>query len=627
MSRLQKSLYLLLLSVACFTLARAALLVIHYETFASLTATETFLAFFFGLHFDFSSIFLVAIAPLCFMNLPFSRLGKRWFSGWAWLWFSLLSLQLLILAGDLVYFGHTKRHVANEALLVGNDIGFLTEIARTSYLWVILLVVLFVGLLGYLWNKGIKKDLHPIRPLKAWGIWIGILLVGFLAIRGNAGLKPISIVDAFSTGNVVEGQLRLNGFFSMIRSHAKFSKLSHVYYKPEEVRDILGLPHSDYPLLKQYSHPQKTGHNIVLLILESWTPEYLASYEGTDKTLTPNFDRMAKKGLKFEEFYASGQRSIEGIQAILTGVPPMIGHPELAYGLEMSHLTEVGTVARKHGYKTLFGRTAQRDSFRLLTAAQRVGFTHVFGMEDVPRIRDYPTKNPRWGWDYDTLMYGLEKLNKLAPPFLSIFFTATTHKPFPDPGAPFHRKPYSPSGKDGFTNSLYYADWALGEFMKKAEKEPWFSNTIFILTADQVGTRYLTRNQSPGKHLRNDFRIPLVLYAPGIIEPGVNRKVSSHVDLMPTLFDLLGFNDPFSSIGESVLKENPGFAIVKQGSISTIFTSEGVLQHSLENRLNSYAFEPHTEVDFDALERKLLSVDQITYELLLKNRWCPPVSQ
>ncbi|MDP6958268.1 MAG: LTA synthase family protein, partial [Planctomycetota bacterium] len=329
---------------------------------------------------------------------------------------------------------------------------------------------------------------------------------------------------------------------------------------------------------------------------------------------------------KFEAFYASGQRSIEGIQALLTGVPPMIGHPELAYGLEMSNLTEVGTVAQKHGYKTLFGRTAQRESFRLLTAAQRVGFKHVFGMEDVPRIRDYPTKNPRWGWDYDTLMYGLEELNTLGPPFLGIFFTATTHKPFPDPGPQFHKNPYSPSGKNGFTNSLYYADWALGEFIKKAKQQPWFSNTIFILTADQVGTRYLTRDPSPAKHLRNDFRIPLVLYGPGIIEPGVNREVSSHVDLMPTLFDLLGFQEPFSSIGESVLRKDSGFAIVKQGAVSTIFTKEGALQHSLQNRLNSFAFDDPANVDFNELEKILLSVDQITYELLIKNRWSPPVS-
>jgi len=612
--------------MACFTLARAALFVIHHDIFTSLSVGETFLAFFFGLHFDLSSVFLVAIGPLCFMNIPFPRLGKRWFSGGAWLWFILLSLQLLILAGDLVYFGHTKRHVANEAFLLGNDIGFLTEIAQTSYLWVVFLVALFAGTLGYLWKKIVRQDLLAWPRTKAWGAWVGILIVGFLAIRGNIGLKPISIVDAFSAGSVSQGQLRLNGFFSMTRSHAKLSNLSHIYYKPEEVKNNLGLPNSEYPFLKQYSDSRKTGHNIILLILESWTPEYLASYEGTDETLTPNFDQMARNGLKFEEFYASGQRSIEGIQAILTGVPPMIGHPELAYGLEMSNLTEVGTVAQKHGYKTLFGRTAQRESFRLLTAAQRVGFTHIFGMEDVPRIRDYPTKNPRWGWDYDTLMYGLEELNTLGPPFLGIFFTATTHKPFPDPGAQFHKKPYSPSGKNGFTNSLYYADWALGEFMKKAKQQPWFSNTIFILTADQVGTRYLTKDSSPGKHLRNNFRIPLVLYGPGIIEPGVNREVSSHVDLMPTLFDLLGFQEPFSSIGESVLRKDSGFAIVKQGSISTIFTKEGALQHSLQNRLNSFAFDDPANVDFNELEKILLSVDQITYELLIKNRWSPPVS-
>ncbi len=626
MSRFRKSLYLILLSMACFSLARVALFLCHYEIFKSLSAGETILAYLLGLRFDLSSIFLVAIGPLCMMNLPLPFLGKRWFSAWAWIWFSFLSIQNLVLAGNLVYFGQTGRHTANELALLTNDIGFLFEMAFGQYLWATALLTGGIIFLGWGWHRILRKEERPQIPIRSWGIWVAVVLTGFLAIRGNVSGKSISTITAFEHGNVSLGQLSLNGFFSISRSHMKIETVSHAHYKTGEALEILGLPDTEFPVTRKFTTAERTNANIIVLVLESWTPHYIDSYSGQNRGITPTFDRLAKNGLLFENFYAAGQRSLEGMQAMFTGIAPVAGLPIMGHGLEMSNMTSIGSTARKHGYETLFVQSSPRNSFRMDKMARRLGFSHVFGKEDIPILKSYPTPKSRWGWDYDTFLFSMKKISSFQKPFLSVLFTGTTHEPFADPGSDFHKKPHTTYGEDGFINTLHYSDWALGEFLKKAEKEPWFKNTIFLLVADHVYGGHSLPVDAPARDFQNKFQIPFLLYAPGKVEPGVNQIVGSHIDILPTLFDLLGFDDSFSSLGQSLLRKTSGYAITQFGSTSAIITKNGILQHSLQNRINALPFQKTTAVDFDKMEKILLAVDQITYELVIKNRWSQPVS-
>ena len=155
--------------------------------------------------------------------------------------------------------------------------------------------------------------------------------------------------------------------------------------------------------------------------------------------------------------------------------------------------------------------------------------------------------------------------------------------------------------------------------MKAAEKSDWYRNTIFIFVADHPIGKFGIKN-TPDR-----FHIPLLVYAPGRIKPETSDVVASQHDLFPTVIDLLGFEDSFSALGDSLLRKQDGYAFVSAGSIVGLIGREGYLTSSLKNRLDSggVAGTPPPAY-FDALEQKLLATDQVVYELLQSNRWTPP---
>jgi phosphoglycerol transferase MdoB-like AlkP superfamily enzyme len=198
-------------------------------------------------------------------------------------------------------------------------------------------------------------------------------------------------------------------------------------------------------------------------------------------------------------------------------------------------------------------------------------------------------------------------------------YTGTTHEPFTRLPARFEKRPHGELTEDGFLNTLYYADWSLGEFMKAAEKSDWYKNTIFVFVADHpIGKFGVTTTL-------DRFHIPILIYAPGRIKPEMNDVVASQHDLFPTVVDLLGIEDSFSALGDSLLRKKDGYAFVSAGNIVGLIGKDGYVTSSLKNRLDiGSASKMPPPAYFDDLEKKLLATDQVIYDLLQRNRWAPP---
>jgi phosphoglycerol transferase MdoB-like AlkP superfamily enzyme len=217
------------------------------------------------------------------------------------------------------------------------------------------------------------------------------------------------------------------------------------------------------------------------------------------------------------------------------------------------------------------------------------------------------------------LMFLKGKLDKLPQPFLAYAFTGTTHTPYAPLPPPFEvRRPNQPEGINGYLNTLHYSDWAIGQFMRAARQAPWFDNTIFIFTADHA-----THWQQGGFLQR--FHTPFLIYAPGIIPPGTNRVVGSQLDVLPTIIDLLGFDDRFAALGESLFRKRHGYAFVTEGgSVIGLITARGYVTHNLQQRLQAVARHGRVDRHWSELEEhRLLSLDQLSFELLRDNRWAP----
>lgn len=623
MSLHRKALLYYSISLFVFAGSRATLLLLHFDYFSELSVFQYLEAFVKGIRFDLSSITVFFSIPMLMLLLPLSPARK---SLWQKLWSMVLVLILMImtaaLLSDIVYFSFVKRHITYEIVFL-KELGELQTImsmAFGSYLHYLIGFIILIKVVSIVWNRvlGAPED-RSIRKID-YGVYVSVFLILAVFTRGGFGSKPIAIIDAFASGNTPQGNLILNGVFSMSHSLLKAENINHHFF---EKKDLFKLAVGDikkknlqYPLQKR-SMTAPTRYNLVFILVESLSIKYMGSYEGNQYGVTDNLDRIAEEGSRYTNFYANGQRSVEGIQATLTGIPPIVGMPTISTGL-VANYSKLGKLAKENGYSTIFLQSSKKRSLRIDSIAGSTGFSEYYGKEDMPVQLDYPDPEAaRWGWDYEMLMKAAERMEKVKKPFLTYAITSTTHTPYPRVPKEFEKYPHHANNENGFLNTLNYTDWCIGEFIKRIQTHSWFKETVFIITADHALAHY----QHGG--LRGRFHIPLIVYAPGIFKPAVKEIVASQIDMMPTIIDILGLQGNYSSFGNSIFKAAKNrFAIFKEGSVMGIITKKGYLRHSLKNRLEVASFQQQQSTDyFNNLEKRLLASDQLVYELVTANRW------
>ena len=621
LSRLQKSLLFLLIAGLLFTACRMLLLARYPDQFSHLGIGQILSAFANGLRFDGAVIARLLALPILLMVFPLRWLDRRgWFDPLAWLVWLITVALVLLLVSDVLYFEQVRRHLSYELLLMSNDKMFIVDMALKAYLGALGLFVLFAVALGWLWWKILAIPLKPMRlaPLKFVALFFAVAIIG----RGGVTGKVIEIIDAYGTGDSAYGHLSLNGAFTTLVFALNINQANHHFAPEEKAVAVLAeqRPVSDvrFPMVSDFSGRKPTGYNIVFVLMESWNFQYVDSFGHRGYGATPQFDALAAEGVRFPSFYAAGQRSIEGIQATLTGIPALKGLPRIDAGIGVSNISRIGAIAANHGYDSIFVQSSDRDSFKVGGIAAATGFKSFYGMQDIPLRLGYADPSASvFGWDYDMLMFLKEKLDGMTKPFIAYAFTGTTHEPYADLGARFNLRPHEANGENGYINTLHYSDWSIGQFMAEARKSPWFNKTIFIFTADHAN--HFQQGDFPAP-----FHTPLLIYAPGIVAKGENEVIGSQLDMLPTFMDLLGFNDEFSALGESLLhKRDGGYAFATMGGESIVLiTPDGYLKHSLQNRLEAAPFHAGVQsAVFDRMEQRLLAMDQLSYELLQANRW------
>lgn len=197
----------------------------------------------------------------------------------------------------------------------------------------------------------------------------------------------------------------------------------------------------------------------------------------------------------------------------------------------------------------------------------------------------------------------------------------TTHEPFISPNKKWNKYPHNNKNINGFLNTLNYSDAMLGRFMENAKKQNWFDNTIFIFLADHTigfgdDTRLFknTKHTIEKKELDN-FKIPLLVYAPKLLKSGINNTLSSQTDIIPTLMDSLGWKNNFATLSNSVFdkKVKKRFAIMREGNLLVLSTDDGYIK---------YNFKDIVEKNQDKLSKKdIEALYQSLSQLLKQNKW------
>ena len=439
------------------------------------------------------------------------------------------------------------------------------------------------------------------------------------------------------SSNRVANELVQNGFSSFMRAAATSEIDYHAYYESADPAENLALvahelargdgrlTHLDEGRLDR-SFPARAGGlgrlNVVLISSESFGAEFSRLY-GSERDLTPNFDEFAGKSLWFANAYASGTRTVRGLEAFTSSIPP-IPTVSILRRPGNEHVATWGAVMRSLGYRTsfLYGGYGYFDNMNYFFGQ------NGFDVVDRRSIRSVRFENV-WGVSdedlFDHSLAYLDSVHTSGKPFFSIIMTTSNHKPFTfRPGLSHHGIP--PEG-GGRAAGVRYADFALGEFLRHAKSHAWFDNTIFVVAADH-GARVYGAEQIPLK----TYEIPLLIYSPGHIAPRRVDSLMTQIDIAPTVLGLLGLPYEAPFFGQDALRapaehrvaffnHNHDVAIYRDGKIVVFGLKKAVGTFRYDPATDSYAPAPRDP----ELERLGVAYFQTAYELYEQHRYLPSV--
>lgn len=351
------------------------------------------------------------------------------------------------------------------------------------------------------------------------------------------------------TGNVYVNELQANGiprfctaflnneldyckFYQTLPEEEAFSILNEEY-------GMRGMPNPAKSVLDTLPEVRR---NIVLITVESLSASFLSRYGNTDG-ITPYLDQLLEKGLVFDKMYAAGNRTVRGLEAVTLCLPPSPGE-SIIKRKDNGNLFSTAKILKEKGYivqylyggnsyfdnmETFFGGNGYEIIDRKSFASGEVTFENIWGVCDEDMYRK--------------ALNVFQKNADSGQPFFGHIMTVSNHRPFTYPKGKIDIPENSKSRKGG----VKYSDYALGWFLEKAAEQPWFENTVFVITADHCASS-AGRTEIP----LDKYHIPALIYAPGYIQPGKVSTLVSQIDIMPTVFGLLHFSYESHFYGQDV---------------------------------------------------------------------------
>lgn len=385
---------------------------------------------------------------------------------------------------------------------------------------------------------------------------------GLLAAVVGTSLFATAIAghDFTAGGSTVQRELAANGpfqFFAAFRNNELDYAQLYATLPDEEagalLRQEVSEPNSRFvsadpqDIRREIDNPGTFRRiNVILVTIESLSAKYLGCF-GDTRNLTPNLDRLKSESIFFNNFFATGTRTDRGLEAITLSVPPTPGR------------SIVKRLGRETGYASL-GRQLEAQSYDCVFLYGGRGYFdnmnaffsgngyRIIDQTSVPE-KEITFKNA-WGMcDEDLYAQALRQADidhAAGKPFFLQLMTTSNHRPYTYPEGRID----IPSGR-GRDGAVKYTDHAIGTFLETARNKPWFGSTIFVFVADH------TANSAGKKDLPVEkYRIPLFIFAPGIIEPREVPTLASQIDLAPTLLGLLNLDYTSTFFGRNVLREN-----------------------------------------------------------------------
>lgn len=214
----------------------------------------------------------------------------------------------------------------------------------------------------------------------------------------------------------------------------------------------------------------------------------------------------------------------------------------------MNDYTGLAGILGAEGYETAFFHGAQNGSMGFQAFAQKTGFQKYYGRTEYEEVKGTDDFDGTWAiWDEPFLQYYAEEMGKMKQPFMTAVFTASSHHPF---AVPEKYKDVYPEEGIAMHKCIRYTDMAIGKFFDTCSKQPWFKNTIFVLTSDHTNMSDHAEYQAN----LGGFCSPIIIYDPSNPIGEVQDKIAQQIDILPTILGLLGYNKPYFGFGIDLLK-------------------------------------------------------------------------
>lgn len=550
----------------CYEICRLAFLFENWSIYASNLTWTSFLHITLGgWRFDTSAIFYTNALVILLYLFPLHLKEKRWFHlTTKWIYIIINSACILMNLADSVFF-EFRKHRSSMAIFQefkgDNNLDAIVggEVIAHWYFVILAGVMIF-----FLW-KCYRMPQTPVKPLKHYYITQAVSLViitpiAICGMRGNtffSATRPISVNYAHKFVNdPMETGIVLNTPFSMIRTMTQIARETPVFFKTDEelaaVYSPLHIP-SDSLVRRE--------KNIVILIVESFAKEFIGALNkdldnGTYKGYTPFTDSLLQHSLYYEISCDNSSFSIDAPPAVLASIPRM-DRPFVLSPHSLNHIGSLASELRNMGYKTSFFHGADNESLGFNAFVKQAGVEEYYGKNEFladPRFGGKDEFDGKWGiWDEPFLQFFAAELNEMPQPFMATVFTLSSHHPFAIPEK--YKDVFVNEGLHKLHKCIRYTDYSIKRFFETASKEPWFKNTIFVITADHASSK---RTHDIYKTLVGQVSIPIIFYDPsGELPVGQQPGIVQQIDIMPTLLNYVGYDRPYIAFGQDMLNTAP----------------------------------------------------------------------
>ncbi|PNQ59586.1 hypothetical protein C1141_12450, partial [Vibrio agarivorans] len=432
-------------------------------------------------------------------------------------------------------------------------------------LWTGYKLELFIGLLGtvltfvfgWKWSKKLTETTQQIswkwRPLLA----VLVVIVGVAGARSSLGHRPLNPAMVAFCNDPLLNDLTLNSSYSLLFAvnNMKSEKNAEQFYGKMHNEQLLEIVRRsstksdfDTTLLPTMNTNEATykgkRKNLVILLQESLGAQFVDSLGGLP--LTPNLDQLMKEGWNFTQMYATGTRSVRGIEAMTTGFLPSPSRAVVKLSKSQTGFFTIADLLKDQGYHTqfIYGGEANFDNMKSFFFGN--GFDQIIEEDDYAN----PSFVGSWGVSDEDLYtkadQEFERLSKDDKPFLSLVFTSSNHSPYEYPENKI--EPYDKDAHRTRNNAVKYSDFALGTFFEKAKASTYWDDTIFIVIADH-DARSSSDSLVPVKH----FHIPALILGKDIPAKEDDR-IANNLDMPPTLLSLIGVDATTPMLGRDLTR-------------------------------------------------------------------------